>query len=518
MRTFGMIALLAPLCLSASACMAITDDPESGENAAIPLNGEGHEGESSLSLALDARSDIDAYIRSLSYDTQQLLSTQEDGAISTAPPRERTNTGNAVIITTRTKRSLSQNLSEVVILSPTAGVVFPGATVIADQSLMAGKPAPITLPRGKMTISIDLPGLQNGHRVVENPTNSSVQNAISQMLEEWNRNPASQGYVNTARSYMLDTEGHSSQQTALGLGLNAKWASGSASAALDIKQGSQTNTVVAFFKQVFYAVTVDNPAKPSDFFADSVSLGDVQQAVNAQHPPAFVRSVDFGRILLVRMDTTSRDTKANLTGAFEQATVGVEASGTLAARYNEIVKNASFTVVAIGGGAQTAASFSGSVDDLKKLKEYIKTGAKYSRDNPGAPIAYTVAFMKDNALATLGLTTNYTETESVERPNGFIKLQHRGAYVGRFTVSWKEPDENGKYTVPRSWTSGNQTSGYSQTVNLPGDAQGVNLVGEAATGLVWAPWGEAINLTVNGPPNKCYRIKGTTLGRGWEEC
>jgi hypothetical protein len=39
---------------------------------------------------------------------------------------------------------------------------------------------------------------------------------------------------------------------------------------------------------------------------------------------------------------------------------------------------------------------------------------------------------------------------------------------------------------------------------------------EVATGLFWQPWNEALNTTLNGPDNKCYRITGTTLSPHWD--
>lgn len=92
-------------------------------------------------------------------------------------------------------------------------------------------------------------------------------------------------------------------------------------------------------------------------------------------------------------------------------------------------------------------------------------------------------------------------------------MRHAGAYVARWSLDWKEKGEDGQSDVSRHWDSGNQTSGWVETRNLPGDAYNVRIHAEAATGLAWHPWGEAINIVENGPTNKCYRITGTTLSR-----
>jgi thiol-activated cytolysin len=100
---------------------------------------------------------IDKYIRDLDYDPRILLSVQPDGATETMPAKTtRSTEGSEVVLTTKTQHSLSKNLTDVAILRPTSGVIFPGALVRADQQLMEGLPTPISLPRGPLTISADL--------------------------------------------------------------------------------------------------------------------------------------------------------------------------------------------------------------------------------------------------------------------------------------------------------------------------------------------------------------------------
>jgi thiol-activated cytolysin len=138
---------------------------------------------------------------------------------------------------------------------------------------------------------------------------------------------------------------------ALELGFSAKWASGSAAAQLNASTSAERSVVLACFKQVFYSVTLDGPPHPAAVFADGVTVGDVEQACDARHPPAYVRNVDYGRLLLVKMETSAVDTRLKLTGAMQQVTSGgVEAGGSIDAAYTDIVRNATFTVVALGGG------------------------------------------------------------------------------------------------------------------------------------------------------------------------
>jgi thiol-activated cytolysin len=464
-----------------------------------------------------SNANIDSYIAGLSYDPRVLLSMVPDGTTSTLPVKDRTAVNNGVIICTKTKHTLKKNLDEVAILGPTAGIIFPGALLKADQNMAEGHPTAIGLSRAPVTLSLDLPGLKDPS-VTLSPDNSGVQKALNAKLEEWNKTSAKDGYLNASRSWLQITKAFSSQQVSLNLGFNAKWASGSASAQVSGASSAEKSVIVAYYKQVFYNIAMDTPKTPSSVFADDLNLQDAQQAFNKDHPPAYVRSVDYGRILLVKMEASTVDTSANVKGAFEQATKGGSVSGNLAATYKEIIKNSTFTVLAMGGGAETPLHmFNGVSDaDLKGLQEYIIKDGRYRRDNPGLPIAYTIAFLKDNQFARMGCTADYTETECVRYNNGFVKLVHAGAYVAKFEVTWAEPDGAGNYSVRRQWESGDKTAGYTCQVDLPGDAQDVRVKGLAATGLAWDPWGEIMNISLSGPDNKTYRATGTTLNRSWD--
>ncbi len=333
-----------------------------------------------------------------------------DGTTSAQPVKGRQTVGNAVIICTTTQHTLKKNLSEVAILSPSAGVIFPGALIRADQDMMEGHPQPIVLPRAKLNLNLDLPGLKEPGGMVL-PNSSNVMKFLNKALEQWNKIPASQGYVNAARSFLQVSQSFSSQQVALELGFKAEWASGNASAQVGVASTTEKSVVVAYFKQVFYTISMDPPETPASVFAASVTLKQAQRAFDEAHPPAYVRSIDYGRILMIKMESSKVDTSFNLKAAFQQGAF----AGNVEASYKEIVQNSTFTVLAIGGGAETPVKmFSGSSEaSLKELQDYIAADAVYRRDNPGLPIAYTVAFLKDNSFARMGNSADYTETVCV---------------------------------------------------------------------------------------------------------
>jgi len=132
---------------------------------------------------------IDAYLASLNYDPRVLLSVVPDGTTSSLPVKTRQAVNNGVVICTKIQHSLKKNLDEVAILSPTTGVIFPGALVLADQNMVEGHPTPIPLPRRATALSLDLPGLADPSETVV-PNYSEIQKFLNGKLEVWNNVPA----------------------------------------------------------------------------------------------------------------------------------------------------------------------------------------------------------------------------------------------------------------------------------------------------------------------------------------
>ncbi len=193
----------------------------------------------------------------------------------------------------------------------------------------------------------------------------------------------------------------------LDVGLNVAWATGDASAQFDYNSTEEKSVAMMVYKQVFYTITMDTPENPAAVFPSDIPYSDVEQALTSATPPAYVQSVSYGRIIMFRMETTAKSTSAELEGALNYA-AGVSVSATLEATYKSILAQSSITTVTIGGNA-AVASEAVSARNFGDLEPIIKgENAVYSRNNPGFPIAYTIRYLKDNSLAKMGYTTEYT--------------------------------------------------------------------------------------------------------------
>lgn len=380
--------------------------------------------------------EINNYLRNLDPRSGELLNVQETGSsdrknelIGSPETTTEDIPGQGNYTCTRENYNLQQNFDEVAILRPTQGIVWPGALIKANQSLTDGLPEPITLQRSPVTLSLDLPGIgSNGTKVIENPTHSSVQTAVDEALEWWNTHAYEDGYVNAASSSFQWTSSYDAQQTSLAVGLNLAWASGDVSTALSTSS-SQTNKVVTgVFKQAFYTVTADTPSAPTDVLAPDMTLDGVQSQINDSAPGAYISNVTYGRIISVKMESSSSESVENIEGAFNYS-MGVQSAGNLASTYERILEDSTFTVVTLGGNAAVATKVLDPSDYAEGFLDAIKgDNALYSRSNPGVPISYTVRYLKDNTLAQLGATTEYTTTECVQNSDQ-VTVEYKGIKV-----------------------------------------------------------------------------------------
>lgn len=463
---------------------------------------------------------ISGHIQSLNYDAAALLGVRDIGgkaeerSDSQPVPLPDTSDGANLIFCTAAEHNLQRNVEEVAILRPTAGVIWPGALVKANAGLTLGMPEPLTLAPAPITLRVDLPGMgAYGTFVVTGPSNSAVQAKLNDVLEQWHsqnagyENPASQSYE-TATSF-------SSEQLALDLGLNVKWATGSV--ATHISKTSDTKSTVAMlvFKQVFYNVILDTPASPAAMLADTVTLAEVTAAMTSATPPAYVQSVAYGRIILFRMETSEAVQSVDAEAAFRYAG-GLQVGGDLEARYKSILATSKISFVTIGGSADAAAQ-GVTAQGFGELAPIITENAKYTRANPGVPIAYTVKFLKDNTVAKMGYTTDYTSTEcSVMKPSAIV-VKNDGWFTARSYLRYTPHD--GAEKQDGSGNLGGWGLG-THTFSLAAGTTNVTLITQVCT-VPWPfeTWAEIGRVSWTAPPEyKKYCLSGTTGSPKMQDC
>jgi len=459
---------------------------------------------------------INRTIANLSYNADELLNVQDTGGAASERTLNDENTSSSgptqgQLFECRTEDySLESNFDDVAILRPTSGVVFPGALVVGNQDMLDGAPDPLSLDRSAATLRLDLPGIgAQGTIVVDDPSsNSAVQTGVDNALEWWNANAYQEGYVNASNSSYQATTSYSSKQFSLDVGLNLEWATGSLASQFEYESTTERRYAGLVFKQVFYTVTMDTPDSPGSVFGRAVTNAQVQAAISSDAPPAYVSSVSYGRIIMVRMETTNTDTSVSLDAVLEYAG-GV---GTVNSEYDEILRESSVTVVTIGGNAEAASEALNlaNIDSGLGALNSVITGenAVYSRENPGVPIAYTIRYLQDNSLAKMGYTTDY-RVESCQTFNfdhESVDVDNNSIFDVRYRFVYKTAGSND--TAIGSYETVN--NGQRSVESPPNGAHDVEVEFQFQDLVVWRALGDPISygyLTTQ----KCFEVTNTIL-------
>ncbi len=442
--------------------------------------------------------EVDAYIADLQYDPQRLLAEQTEDVVSPRPlPDQTEDDGEAIVICRQVRHRLNGNIEDIVILDPLHGVVWPGALVKVDDDLVRGTPTPIRCRRAPVRLSVDLPGIGGqGVFEVEDPSQGNVQAALDSALDYWNDHQYREGYVSKSRSKYTSTFVYSAQQLAASLGIGYRSLGRSLSAEFQMTSSRKSTVGMVLFKQVFYTVSFDPPSHPGAVFHPTVGLDEVHDAFSGAEPPAYVSSVDYGRILMLRIESTTETLRAEMEAAMRVLSVGVKAGGS----HQKALSKSRVTLITIGGNAEvnTRAVDATRIEDLNEIIR--GRNALYSKRNPGQPIAYTIRFLKDDRLAKIGCSTDYTELSCERHPHGWIGVRNNGITKAKLMMRWKEGDQD------RYWSSGELQYRKSARSEMKGNSHNIVITAQHFSGFRWR---DVFSRRLDAPPNKIYIVNRT---------
>ena len=440
----------------------------------------------------DYTAELNNYLFGLNYDKLNIL-TRKGEALENYTNTSTKQQGNEFVVVEKVKKNLSNGSADVAINGN--GDIFLGALFKANQDLLENKPQQISLDRSKGRISVDLPGMVGGDSYVDaNPTVSGMQEGVNTLLNRWHEKYAAKNPA-PARMQYESTSAYSMNQ------LKAKFGSDFEKVGVNLKidfeavNKGEKQIEVVDFKQVYYTANFDAPKNPSDVFAPGVTVDQLKaRGIDEKTPPVYVSSVSYGRQMYVKFETTSKSTelKAAINAVIKGVPIKPESE------WARVLKNTTVTVSIVGGNADGAARVvTGTVEDLKKL---IQEGATFSTQNPAVPISYKTAFLKDNQVATIQSNTDYIETKVTSYKNGYLNLQHKGAYIARYYVYWDEVtyDKDGVESIrSRQWEDNgkNRTAGFQTELQFKGNVRNIRVKIQEKTGLVWEPWRTVYNRT-----------------------
>ena len=333
---------------------------------------------------------IDAYVRGLGRLEEQSPSIEE-GARS-EPIRE----GDYSCSEQDYKET--RQYDKIVAYAANSESMWPGALVAGD-AVYTGHFTPLALARAPMRFSVSLENLAGAKSAtMDAPSLSSFRDQLTGILD------AEITGATPANLYADIEEVHSEDQLALALGVNVDLIAAGFGSSFDFSRSNVKSRYLVEYTQAYYTVDVDAPHAPSDVFAPSVSLAEVQARMPQGSPPLYVSSITYGRLVLFAFESeySAFEVGAALDFVYHG---GVDVSGDVSLTYKEILSKTKITAYILGGSGGAAAM---AIDSYEALIAFIHSGGDYTRESPGAPIAYKLAYLSNNAPARLSFTDAYT--------------------------------------------------------------------------------------------------------------
>lgn len=366
------------------------------------------------------RTNIDAFVRSL--PTWRELSPpidETDGEPTGAPPitMEEIGQDGTPYSCTIQPHDIAKNPDEIALVDPDASVLWPGALIHGEGHLSLASLDPLALNgtnRAPLSLSIQgggVLGIPPGvSTTVDEPTSTTVREGINQLVVNA---LGADVMVGAGISSFTSEQSYSSEQTALQLGLSARYLGTELAASLDFSRSAEERTYTAYFIQRLFTIAVDLPQRPSSFFSRSMTVETLRSlGVNAENPPLYISSVSYGRILMFSFTSTEseQDIRAALAFAYDGPAAGVEAGAET--RYRRILQQARIEVLAIGGPNVGVQGLIRNADLASYFEQEVAI-------NQVEPIAFTLRSLRDNTLATVSEITVYDVETCSKLPRNY---------------------------------------------------------------------------------------------------
>jgi hypothetical protein len=291
--------------------------------------------------------------------------------------------------------------NESILLDPMANV-FPGA-VLDAESFQNGKFILIDDQKRKpVTVYVNGP-IFKGRASRKNvyPKGSDIVDSVNTVLKDSIvGSPPTKLVINIHEIYSRDH---------LNILLKGKYSGGIAKveAGFNFDDLSIKSRYLLDVTQIFYEVNIDHPGR-SGFFKDKPTLiGDIS--------PLYVSQVKYGRRIMIALESTQ-----NIQG--REAQLKAE-FGTFAksSTENKIINDKFLTentlkVLIMGGDPDDSFRIFRSVNNRDSLYAAISRGAKWSLQNLGVPLAYTLNKTSDGSIFNVGQTSTYIARKCEVKP------------------------------------------------------------------------------------------------------
>jgi hypothetical protein len=288
--------------------------------------------------------------------------------------------------------------------NPNDATLWPGS-VVQGKTLPEGILTAIPLTRAQGTVTIS--GFASAadasfSQTIDLPNHANVADAISRILTN---HPDAVGAASI--SFTQKTV-HSLEDAAFQLGFSGKYMGAEIRNSLGFSTKSDKHYYAAQLVQRYYSVSINSPSSPEGIFCDGLEVGLLTSSyMGPSNPPAYVATVDFGRMMILTVESDADESTFNdaLYAAYKSGAVGVEVN--LSDAQKHVLETSTAHVLIIGGAASDGAGLTAS-NPIEALSRFLSAGAQFSLKSPGSPISYTVKYLRDDTLARVSFATDYT--------------------------------------------------------------------------------------------------------------
>ncbi len=320
--------------------------------------------------------------------------------------------------------------------------------LLQGKGVLNGQFDTIQLPRSPIVISVELP-IRNPRRTIENPSVDTIQAAVAALQRD----------IDAELTELHSTFMHSTklvdsfEETAFFFGVNLSYKGPLVQAGLDSafhsNRSAESHVMAVKHIEELYTITFSDELLRDEgaFLASSVTDADLARlesegVIGQENPPAYVKSVTYGRIILATAAFTSEANTRQLEAGVNATYGGLDLNLRMSDTYKNLAQSAHFDVLALGGttAEALAALRAASIDKMFGP----------ARATTAEPLYYTINWLKSpRPTAKVGSTTTYTTRECVPTggsepcriacPAGWSEVAGQGTCVSSYGATLGEP-------------------------------------------------------------------------------
>lgn len=289
--------------------------------------------------------------------------------------------------------SLQEAPAEFFLASSTADI-YPGA-LLQGATLENDPPSRVRADRGAGTVVINLFTGESETNFVDIPTvsESRVKQAVNEIIADRELFP-------DQFSFALDVV-ESEEDLRVKLNMRVETFTTEVEGDLQFSTDREYNRYVVKLVQPFYEISFEPPNEYDEFFAPDVDPADLVDDMGPGNPPVYIRSVKYGRIVYILVESTSSLTQMD--AALRVSYQAAVNNGTLDAElhYTNQLDNLKVRATVYGGSMDVSA-LTGNYDDLRDALNDEQSIAL------ALPLSYHMEDLQSGQPIKVKLATEYT--------------------------------------------------------------------------------------------------------------